>query len=56
MHEFLYGDKKAEHAKELLAVDGPKMQQAILQYLGIEKSSTITFRPVTAAPAPPPAR
>ena len=56
MHEFLYGDKKAEHAKELLAVDGPKMQQAILKYLGIEKSSTITFRPVAAAPAPPPAR
>ena len=56
MHQFLYGDKKAEQAKEMLAVDGAKMQQAILKYLSIEKSSTITFRPVATTPAAPSAK
>ena len=52
MHEFLFGDKKQAHAKELLAVSGKKLRDAVQTYLTIEKSSTITLRPAGTELAP----
>ena len=52
MHEFLFGEKKKDHVKELLAVNGTKLQEAVQIYLTIEKSSMITLRPVGTELAP----